>query len=84
MLIYDFNIRYIKTKSFGQVDVLSRLITNQPTRWRITVIAQCNVNQDVEFVNKFCFSYNFRIRAWNQLLWNLGKIFVIIIDSFSK
>lgn len=40
---YDFQIRYVNTKDFGQVDVLSRLITDFPRANEDVVIAALDV-----------------------------------------
>lgn len=50
LMSYDFNIQYVKTTEFGNVDVLSRLIDKQKKHDEEFVVAQVSVENEVSAI----------------------------------
>ncbi|KAI8120353.1 Retrovirus-related Pol polyprotein from transposon 17.6 [Lucilia cuprina] len=49
MMSYDFTIQYVNTNDFGNVDILSRLINNQPQNEEF-VVAVVQTEDDLQFL----------------------------------
>lgn len=50
LMSYDFNIQYVKTTQFGNVDVLSRLIDKHKQQDEEFVVAQVSVENEVSTI----------------------------------